>query len=188
MSKAENNPLLKHQSGMIGRTMVIRQVNGRTIISNAPRKRDQPTAHQLKTKEKFMRAVDYARRQMAVPEIKALYQKAVNRDLPNAYTAALKDYLNAPVVSVIDAGNYKGQAGDPIFIVASDDFEVRSVTVAIHDATGALLEGGEARKRDLHLEGWEYFATAANASPAGSRIVVTVKDRPGNEGMKDQVI
>jgi hypothetical protein len=168
--------------------IVIRQVNGRTIISARPKKRDQPTAHQVKTKDRFMHAVDYARRGMAIPEIKGVYQKAVNKKITNAYTAALKDYLNAPVVRVIDASAYKGQPGDMINVEARDDFEVISLTVEIRDATGGLLEAGDAQMMDIKMNWWEYKVTVTNAQVAGSVIVASAKDRPGNVGVKEAAL
>ncbi|MGC3945952.1 MAG: hypothetical protein QM762_15765 [Chryseolinea sp.] len=180
MSKAENNPALNKQRGMFGGTMVFRQVNGETIISARPKKRDKPTEHQLKTKGRFLKAVEYARSQMAIPENKALYQKAINRKIPNAYTAALKDFLNAPVVAQIDTTEYTGQVGSILHFRISDDFEVVSVRVEIFDSLGFSLESGQAKAWDLQGDGWEYNATMINTKVAGSRIVVTAKDRPGN--------
>lgn len=187
MSKTDNNPVLNGVSGMLGKTLVIRQVNGRTIISNRPKKRDKPTDHQLKTKEKFMRAVAYAKQQIADPERKSLYKAGVNRTIPNAYTAALKDFLNAPVVREINVTTYKGEVGNVIHIVATDDFEIVSLIVDIYDGAGALLESGEAVRADLTLVGWNYVATLVNEKIAGSRIVVTAKDRPGNITLKEAV-
>jgi len=188
MSFVENNPLLKGHRGMLGGTLVFRQVNGRTVISARPKKRDKPTAHQLKTKAKFLLAVEYAKLQMSIPEMKEIYKKAVNKNIPNAYTAALKDYLNAPVVDSIDSKEYKGSIGDLLFFHAIDDFQVTSVTVEIRDASGSLLEKGEASERDLHRNGWQYSATVANASLAGSVIVATAKDRAGNVANKEIVL
>jgi hypothetical protein len=187
MSISANNPLLKNHSGMLGKTLVIRQVNGKTVISSAPKKRDVPTEHQLKTKARFMLAVDYAKKQMANPEIKAMYKKAAKGDIPNAYTAALKDFLNKPAVSLIDVKEYNGQVGSKIHVVAKDDFEVVSVRVDIYDATNALLETGYAapvEKRNT----WSYAVGMFNTQVAGSRIVVTARDRPKNEGVKEVVV
>ncbi|MEJ1239069.1 hypothetical protein WBG78_13120 [Chryseolinea sp. T2] len=188
MSFVENNPLLKGHRGMLGSTLVFRQVNGRTVISARPKKRDKPTAHQLKTKAKFMLAVEYAKAQMSIPELKEIYKKAVNKNIPNAYTAALKDYLNAPVVDSINAKEYKGRVGDILFFHATDDFQVMSVTVEIRSAAGELLEKGEASERELHRNAWEYKATVDNTNLAGSVIVATAKDRAANSDTKEMVL
>ena len=187
MPISTNNPLLKKNSGMLGKTFVIRQVNGKTVIQSAPKKRDVPTEHQLKTKARFMLAVDYAKKQMANPEIKAMYKKAAKGDIPNAYTAALKDFLNKPAVTLIDVKEYNGEVGSKIHVVAKDDFEVASVRVDIYDATNALLETGYAAHAKRHNT-WSYAVGKLNAQVAGSRVVVTARDRPRNEGVKEVVV
>jgi hypothetical protein len=186
MSKSSNNPILQKHSGMLG-NLVIRQVNGRTIISTRPKKRDVPTDHQLKTKARFMLAVDFAKRQMADAGIKAQYQKAAVRNIPNAYTAALKDFLNKPTVTLVDVKDYTGAIGSVIHVKAQDDFEVVSVRVDIYDAANALLESGYAAPNEKR-NGWSYAVGKLNVPTAGSRIVVKAKDRPKNEGVKEVVI
>lgn len=188
MSKIENNPATNKMRGMLGGTIVYRQVNNVTICSTRPKKRDKPTEHQIKTKGKFLKAVEYAKQQMALPEMKALYQKAVNSRIPNAYTAALKDFLNAPTVMEVRTSEYNGQAGSRLSCIVHDDFEVMAVKMEIFDQTGRLLESGYAEKMDLQADGWEYKATVANPTATGSRIVITGTDRPGNAGVKEVVL
>ena len=186
MSKSTNNPILQKHSGMLG-NLVIRQVNGKTIISIRPKKREVPTDHQLKTKARFMLAVDYAKKQMADPNSKALYKKAAVREIPNAYTAALKDFLNKPTVTIVDVKDYTGAIGSEIHVVAKDDFEVASVRVDIYNAADALLESGYAAPNKVR-NGWSYAVATLNMPTAGSRVVVTAKDRPKNESVKEVVI
>lgn len=187
MSISANNPLFKNHSGMFAGTFVIRQVNGKTVISSRPKKRDVPTEHQLKTKARFLLAVDYAKKQMADPASKALYKTAVKGDIPNPYTAALKDFLNKPTVAIVDVKEYSGEIGSVIQIVAKDDFGVASVRVDIYDAANALLESGYAAPAE-NRNTWNYVTGKLNAPLAGSRVVVTAKDRPKNEGVKEVVI
>lgn len=185
MSISENNPLLSNQKGMIGGMLVIRRVKGNTVISLRPRKRAEPTPHQLETKKRFLQAVAYSRRQMQVPGIKALYTTAVRGKIPNAYTAALRDFLNAPIVHSIKAEEYQGRIGDTILIYATDDFEVTGVTVAIMDASGTLRETGEAERTDFDRDGWEYKSTVENDAARSCKIVVTAMDRPGHTGVME---
>jgi hypothetical protein len=186
MSKADNNPILNGVSGMLGGTIIFRQVNGRTIISKAPPKREKPTPHQEKTKARFLQGVAYAREQMKVPYLKALYSKGVTVKKTNPYTVALADFLRAPTIHMIVVSKYNGRIGSIVRVEAADDFQVVSVTVSIFDHENVLLEAGEAvLETDAK---WTYAAMVENDKVMGSRVVVVAADRPGNKTKKETVI
>ncbi len=186
MPKATNNPLLNGMSGMLGNNIVFRQVNGETIMSNRPKKRETLTAHQEKSKARLTIGASYARRQMEIPYIKALYKQGVTKKLTNAYTVALTDFLTAPSIGHVDVSRYDGSIGSVIEIEAHDDFEVASVTVSLYDAVNKLIESGDATRS---IRGtWTYETTKLNADVTGSRIVVKVMDRPGNAVSREVVI
>ncbi|MFN8311164.1 MAG: hypothetical protein U0289_00035 [Cyclobacteriaceae bacterium] len=91
-----NNPLLANVRGQLGGICVFRQVNGQTIISIMPRKRDRSleTDAQRATYERMRTASRYAKEVLLDPGWALQYRAmAKNRKLPNAYTAAVTDYL-----------------------------------------------------------------------------------------------
>jgi hypothetical protein len=89
--------------------------------------------------------------------------------------------LRAPKVSIIDALNYKGEVGQQILIVATDDFKVVSVKVSIANGTGELIETGNAVLHENGID-WVYTATTVNDQLAGTKITVTAVDIPNNSG------
>lgn len=179
MTKIKNNPLLKGASGMLGDVIVFREYRGKLIMANRPKKGETPTEQQRIAKQRFIRAVHYGKQQIADPLTKAEYATAIGNRSPSAYSAAVNDYLTAPVIDLVDVSGYHGSVGDVIAITASD-FKVVAVRVTITDNTGALIEQGEALLQPGALDGWRYTATADNVALAGTKIVVSVSDKPGN--------
>jgi hypothetical protein len=178
MTKIKNNPLLKGASGMLGDVVVYRQVKGGVVMANKPKPSGTVSEDQLEVQNKFKKAANYAKRQMADPASKALYEIAKGDKIPSAYAAAVRDYLRAPTIDQVDLAGYGGQVGDKILILASDDFRVESVFVTILSAANAVIESGDAVQTPNGE--WEYTATAANPEAAASKFQVQAKDKPGN--------
>jgi len=124
MSKIKNNPIMKGASGMLGDVVVYREFRGKLIMSNRPKKREVLTPQQAAIKSKFLRAVQYAKKQMADPVAKAEYEPGADSRFTSAYAAAVGDYLSAPVVNGIDVSRYGGSIGDDLLINATDNFKV----------------------------------------------------------------
>ncbi len=188
MSKIKNNPIMKGASGMLGDVVVYREFRGNVIMSNRPKKREMLTPQQSAAKSKFLRAVKYGKKQIADPVMKAEYQPTKTSRFTSAYAVAVADYLGAPVVNNIDVSQYGGAVDDRIYIQATDNFKVTVVTVVIFDADAALIEQGEAVLQDDSDEDFIYVVTTPNAVVAGSRIVVTVRDKPGNTTVEEKVL
>jgi hypothetical protein len=93
MPKINNNPIMKGARGMLGGVVVYRQFRGMTIMSNRPRKAKVITPHQQAIKSRFLLAVEYAKRQIADPVLKAKYEPGPGSKFTSAYVAALADYL-----------------------------------------------------------------------------------------------
>lgn len=180
MSKIKNNPILQKVTGMLGETIVFRQGPTGPVMANAPRKRDSIHENQIAARDRFLDAVQYAKRQTARAEVKAMYAAAITRKLPSAYQVAVTDYLSVPKIKQIDADGYVGVPGEVIYVHASDDFRVDSVAVLIKSGAGEEIERGQAIMADDIRDVWIYTTTAGNASLAGSIVMVTVKDIPGN--------
>jgi hypothetical protein len=95
----DNNPLLNHVSGRVG-DLVFRQLRGKTVISKMPRKPDpsRETVAQRRTRDKMRNASRYALDSTRNPERKAYYSSVARKlKLPNAYTAAVTEYLRKTI-------------------------------------------------------------------------------------------
>ena len=174
------NILVKDLKGEVGKTLVFRNVKGRTIVARSPRpSKSAPSVAQAKQRDLFKEAVRYARQVMKNPTQKALYEASpqVKSGEQTVFTVAVADYLNKPKVNKIDASGYKGGTGDKIRLLILDDFSVRSVKVSIHDSSRALIEEGEAVQDGMQ---YVYTATTVNSSVTGNIMTVRVTDTPGN--------
>ena len=96
MATVIDNDITMGLRGMIGREFVFRSMNGKTYVSRAPRKQDKSkeTPRQRLTRTTFKEASAWAKRTLLDPERKTYYlQQARELKLPNAYTAAIQDYM-----------------------------------------------------------------------------------------------
>jgi hypothetical protein len=67
-------------------------------------------------------------------------------------------------------------------IAAVNDFRVAEVNVHIQTAASVLVEEGAAILNPINRNPWTYTAVQNNAALAGSVILATAKDLPGNTG------
>ena len=164
--------------GMLGNVVVYRQFRGQTLLCNRPEKRNTITPHQQRMKTRFLAAVAFAKKQIADPVTKALYQPGPESKFTSAYAAALADYLKRPVIDDVDVSNYKGNEGDAIVVKASDVVQNLNVMVTLLDTNSILIEQGEAIST-LFTKGY-VFKTNKRHEITGCTILITVRDRPGN--------
>jgi signal peptidase I len=189
MPKIGNNPIMKGLSGMLGDVVVYREQRGTMVMSNRPKKPAAPTNHQKLQGSKFRQAVAYAHAQMEIPEAKAEYDARIdNKKFVSGFSVAVTDYLKGPEITAIEASEYRGQVGDPIVIVAIDNFKVTDVNVQIRSAADALIEEGPAIQNPANELAWIFATTQANAQLAGTKIVVRAKDKPNNVTTKELVL
>lgn len=98
MATVKTNVILKGLSGKFG-NIVFRTVGNKTIMSprgSKPNKKMETDA-QRNTRTTFKDATAWAKAMMRNPDKKAYYQeRAQALELPNAYTAAIKDYMRKP--------------------------------------------------------------------------------------------
>ena len=183
MANANNSLVTGKFKGSLGKELVFREWEGKTIVAKAPKSRSgDPTPAQAELQEKFLLASRYAKaiQKNADQSLAHAYAGAV-RPRQNAYCRAMEDFLSAPVVKVIDTRPYKGAVGDTITIRAVDDFRVTGVHIEIHAPDGSLLEAGDATQNINGID-WTYTTTQANNLLSGSSIKAIASDVPGNEG------
>jgi hypothetical protein len=184
MAHSNNSLITGKLSGSLGKELVFREWEGKTVVAKAPgRRKGGPTPPQAETQENFLLGSRYARAVIRNPDRSmADAYAAVLKPRQNVYSRALEDFLSPPVVKKINALNYKGTAGDKIAVRAMDDFRVVAVRVEIYAADGTLLETGNAEQNANDID-WTYTATQVNTQLAGSKIKAIATDIPGNEGM-----
>jgi hypothetical protein len=156
MAIVQTNYLVQGIRGKIGNGLILRTIRGKVVASSKPQKTAPQSTLQKENRHRFRLATAYAKAMMLDPEKKSFYQhKAKKLKLPNAYTAAITDYMRKPSIEV-DMNNYKGEAGRTIKIKTSRrGFRVSSVKVFVKDFEGNILEEGQATDKNF-TEEWVY--------------------------------
>ena len=188
MANANNSIITGKFKGSLGKQLVFREWEGKTVVAKAPKPRSgDPTPAQAETQEKFLVASRYAKAILANADqsLAEAYANAL-RPRQNVYSRALEDFLAPPVVRHISTRNYNGAVNDKIVIRATDDFRVTGVRVELYSANGTLLEAGNA-EQNLNGIDWTYTATQT-AGPAGTTIKAFATDVPGNEGTLEVIL
>jgi hypothetical protein len=187
MAKSKNNVITHGLSGKIGDMLVFSQRAGKTIVGKLPdRSHTQSSSKQQSITKKFQEAVIYAKAAIKDPATKAAYD-AVTTEGQSAYNVAIADLFNAPDIESIDLSGYTGKPGETIQIVATDDFMVKEVSVAIYNPDGSLVENGLAVADATHNH-FIYTTTAINADLNGDKIVIKASDLPGNLTEKQEIL
>lgn len=183
MAHSNNSLVTGKLKGILGKELVFREWEGKTVVAKAPKSREgDPTPAQAEIQQKFQLASRYARAVIRNPD-KSMAEAyaAVLKPRQNVYSRAVEDFMTKPVVTSINTRNYNGTAGDKISVRALDDFRVVSVRVEIYAANGTLLEAGNAEQNTNDVD-WTYTTMQANNLPAGSKVIAIATDVPANEG------
>jgi hypothetical protein len=99
--------------------------------------------------------------------------------LPNAYTAAITEYMRKPEISKVDTSAYSGMEEQEIKVVArKEGFEVEVVEVIIINSKGEVVEQGKAVKKES--EEWIFKSTRTIENPESFSILVRARERTGN--------
>src|SRR4051794_38292984 len=142
MAKVTLNPVIEAIRGKVG-DLVFRRWAGEEIVGRMPdRTGIVPSADQLAQQDKFRLAALYGKAVLADPAARTVYEDAGARQGTPAFAISVGDFLNAPAVDEIDLAGYTGKTGEVIRVRASDDVEVKGVTLAIRAQGGAVLEEG----------------------------------------------
>ena len=173
--------------GTVSELLVFKQLGGKTVVSQAPQKREREFTEGEKAHQgKFRQAILYGKSVNADATIKAEYKKQAEED-QSAYNVAVADFMNAPEIEEIDVSNYTGAVGSTIRIRATDDFLVTRVNVKIENDDATLAEQADA-VLDANGVDWLFTAKKNNATLAGDKITITVNDSPGNATKQSQTL
>lgn len=97
MARSDNNALLAGFSGAIGKQIVVKQYNGKTVITAYPdMSRVKPSANQKMRRNVFTDAVAYAKGINDNPAKKAAYKKKLKKG-QSVYHAAISAYMKEHV-------------------------------------------------------------------------------------------
>ncbi len=93
MARYKGNNILEGLSGSLGKQIVFKQYATGAVVSKMPdMSKVKPSAKQLEAKSKFSEAVNYARKILANPELKAAYQKKLRKG-QTVYNFAIAEYM-----------------------------------------------------------------------------------------------
>jgi hypothetical protein len=188
MARNRNNLLLTGLSGKLGRQLVFRQYRHQTVVAVAPGSYNRvATPAQAAARSRMIQAAAYGRAILSDAVSRAVYAERAAKAGRSVYHVAVADCLHAPCITGIDVSGYNGLPGSLLRVQATDDFEVTTVEVQIDGPDGSVVESGTAT---LQVDGltWIYTAQATLPLRAGSRIICTAKDRPGNTGVAVEVL
>ena len=183
MAHSNNSVITGKLRGTLGKELVFRDWEGKTVVAKAPKARvGDPSPAQVLTQERFLLASRYGKAVMDGKDqgIRDAYTAAL-KPRQNLYSRAVEDFMSSPVVKNIDTTKYTGASGGLITVRAVDDFRVTGVQVEIYAASGTLLEKGNAVQQVNGVD-WDYTATQANSALTSTRIKAIATDVPGNEG------
>ena len=168
-----------HYSGTIGK-LVYRKYRGKTVVAVKP-DADRPLSKaEVAHRQDFAQAASWAKAALQDEELRPFYEAlGKQRDIP-ARAAAMSDYLKRPTFEALDLAEYGGQAGDPIYFMASDNGGLVDATVTIGDGNGTVFESGPAVEVDEGTGYWMYTAQSNLPEISQATINVKVSDRPGN--------
>ncbi len=182
MAKITPNPTAGAFSGAVGDLVFFRLKNGHVVVRHRAVRKAPKKPGEIANQEGFVRAVAYAKAVWkSQPELRAKYKAAARQQGRQGFHLAKADFRLPPTIGDVDLSGFRGNAGDPIRVVATDDFEVKEVVVVLRRLSGELIEQGAAV---LEQGTWSYRAQAQ--VPAGETITVEAiaVDYPGHTGSK----
>ena len=186
MAKVKLNPVVEQIRGGIG-DLIFKRYEGEVIVVRKADMTDREWSEaQLAKREQFRQAALYGKLVMADPVTKARYVEAAKAQGQPVFSLTVADFFNAPSVDEVDLSAYTGKVGDVIVIRASDDFEVKDVSVVLTKGDGSPVESGVATETPVRSGRWVYTATVEMAAGTPVRIAVTAIDRPGHRAVKTE--
>jgi hypothetical protein len=180
MAISRDNNFTRGLSGSVGGGMVFRTWNGRTYISTSPSKPKKQSPIQKENRLKFKMATHFAKKMMNDPAKKEEYKKLAKKmKLPNAYTAAITEYMRKPEIREVELSAYSGRENQEIGVdVRKKGFEIEVVEVIISDEKGNLVEQGKAVRG--RIMNWTYTTTKTVENYETLQIIIRAKERTGN--------
>lgn len=147
--------------GAIG-DLIFRQYNGKTIVSVRPvYKNETNTEGRRQLRGRFRDATMHASHAMEDPKKKAYYQqKARQLKLPNAYTAAITDYLRKAKVVAMTRSSFSAKKGDEVIIkLIKSTFKISQIKAILCNQHGEVLSEQNLTSSDLSKQTFRFEFT-----------------------------
>ncbi len=162
MAIIKNNPIIDGISGMLGKSIVFKQVRGKTVMCNRPPKPSTESDQQKENRDRFRKASQWAKTILLDPDQKAYYQKKARKlKLPNAYTAAIANYMRS--AKVMQVNQY---ADKTTFVIEKKGFDLAQVDIVVSNGAG------EKEMRTLP-KGESFFWLHPSELNAGVMVMIT---------------
>jgi len=181
MARIKNNLFLQGASGMLGKQLVYKTVDGKIIVSARPVRSGEVPEVQKKQNMRFKYASIFAKSVVEDKTLGPIYTEAAQRlkRFKSTYQLALTDYLKAPEIGDITIES--GLKDSPILVEAFEDPKLAKVEISILANDDSVTESGEAELSENGIQ-WRYVLQ--NDIPEGGKVAVKAFDLPGNESDK----
>jgi len=173
---------LQGLTGLIGNTM-FRTVNGKTVVSHY-RKPDKRKAKRKETelqklyRARFAEASRYAKEALRDIDTYEYYKrKAKKLGVPNAYTAAITDYMRKGSIEKIDASKFE-KKGEVVVRTTRKDLDFTSLTLNVTTRNGDIIIQTIAKRQGNGLWSFRYPGVPPKLSEV--RLWVEARDRVGH--------
>ena len=132
MAKIIKNSLFYGFRGKFGNDFVLRTSrNGKTILAACPVKSNKPPSErQQAVRNKFRMATLYAKEAIHNPALCEFYVPYLAEG-ESLYQLAVKDFLKAPVILMINCDSLSIDRGGTILVFVKNDYETVRITVCI---------------------------------------------------------
>ena len=163
---------------MIGKDIVFRQFNDKTVIS-APPVRDYSiqTEKQKSAINNFRKATLYAKSVMAVPTLKVEFAAVARaKGLPNAYTAAITIFMSP---AMLQEARWVGSGNSSEFILAlyfKENYKFSRINVTLLNARGESIDTGAAFFY-FGDDAWRYLVKSRELYDSAVSVKVDTFDR-----------
>ena len=179
MGTFRENSGLGELAGTIGGMVFVNYKPGLKIIRRRPERKKPAREAEIANRKDFAQAVTYAKGVWAEqPALRARYNAAARLQGRRGFDLAKADFRLRPEIREVNLSGYSGKPGEPIVIDATDDFEVKAVTVVVQQLNGTALEEGAAVAKDGQ---WVYNAQTEVAAGQTVVVQVTAADNPGHK-------
>lgn len=165
--------------GRVG-NLVFKNYSDKVVITSVPVFTKPPTQRQKAQRERFRKAMHWAKSAIMDSPTRELYAEAAAQQGKNAINLAVADRLRPPELQEVDLTRYEGKVGDVILVEAANIIRVARVSVQIiDDKSGNTIEQGEAKPSGGGARVWTFAVTKA-CDRNSARVIVAVVDLAGN--------
>ncbi|MEO7991258.1 MAG: hypothetical protein ABI663_17035 [Chryseolinea sp.] len=171
MAIVRSNPIVEGLSGRLGKSLVFKMLREKIILASRPAPPKTQSEQQWANRNKFRDASFWAKSVLLDPLKKEYYQrKAKKLKLPNAYTAAIADYMRKAQVK--ETARSKNSI---TYRISKKDFNVKGVKIKKTDANGELVQT-LLLTRD-RINGWSF---TLNEEEKQRGVYVNIMNEGGN--------